>query len=248
MWDAVNMGPRGKFIVLNAFIKEYSDLSKISWVGEGPKYASWIGDNICYMASKVDPNDNGAWKLMSSFTGRALSLGYTGNSKHGPFLVPHDLLLSRSASQRYIPWSSHRPALSKSIRLAIGTFTSNWASCCDGGYLSWCSKKVLFGRNFHENKLDFKPNNWWCCGLVFTYHWQSTVSRKSGCRLAVEGTGWLDTNCWAPKSTCSQLREQEWWAVDWVSLSHRMTDSSRNRCSEVPVYKEPWTVWWQILH
>lgn len=106
-------------------IKESTGLSKISWVGEGPRYASWIGDNICYMASKADPDDNGAWKSVSSFTGRALSLGYTGNSKYRPFLVAHDLLLSRSASQRYIPWSSHRPALSKAVRLAIGTFTSN---------------------------------------------------------------------------------------------------------------------------
>ena len=97
------------------FIKEATGLSKISWVGEGPKYASWIGDNICYMASKVDPNDKGAWKSMASFTGRALSLGYTGNSKYGPFLVAQDLLLSRSASQRYIPWSSHRSTLYKAV-------------------------------------------------------------------------------------------------------------------------------------
>lgn len=108
-----------------AFIKESTGLSKFSWVGEGPKYASWIGDNICYMSSKVDPNEHGAWKSVASFTGRALSLGYTGNSKCEPFPVAHDLLLSRSASQRYIPWSSHRPALSKSVRLAIRTFTSN---------------------------------------------------------------------------------------------------------------------------
>lgn len=108
-----------------AFIKESTGLSKFSWVGEGPKYASWIGDNICYMSSKVDPNEHGAWKSVASFTGRALSLGYTGNSKCEPFPVAHDLLLSRSASQRYISWSSHRPALSKSVRLAIRTFTSN---------------------------------------------------------------------------------------------------------------------------
>ena len=98
-----------------AFIKESTGLSKFSWVGEGPKYASWIGDNICYMSSKVDPNEHGAWKSVASFTGRALSLGYTGNSKYGPFLVAQDLLLSRSASQRYIPWSSHRSTLYKAV-------------------------------------------------------------------------------------------------------------------------------------
>lgn len=59
---------------------ETSGLSKISWVGEGPKYASWIGANICQFTSKVNSNDEAAWKAIASFTGRAFSLGYTGNS------------------------------------------------------------------------------------------------------------------------------------------------------------------------
>lgn len=59
-------------------VKDTHGLSKISWVGEGPKYASWVGDNVCQMASRIDLNDEGAWKAASSFTGRALSLGYTG--------------------------------------------------------------------------------------------------------------------------------------------------------------------------
>ena len=62
-----------------------SGLSKISWVGEGSRYASWIGDNICQFVSKTDPNDEFAWKAISSFMGRSLSLGYTGNSNIGPF-------------------------------------------------------------------------------------------------------------------------------------------------------------------
>lgn len=59
---------------------ESSGLNKVSWVGEGPKYASWIGGNICQFASKFNSNDEPAWKAIASFTGRALSLGYTGNS------------------------------------------------------------------------------------------------------------------------------------------------------------------------
>ena len=57
---------------------DLSRLNKVSWVGEGPKYASWIGDNICRFCSKIDLNDEDAWKAIASFTGRALSLGYTG--------------------------------------------------------------------------------------------------------------------------------------------------------------------------
>lgn len=62
-----------------ALVKDLSRLNKVSWVGEGPKYASWIGDNICRFSSKIDLNDEAAWKAIASFTGRALSLGYTGN-------------------------------------------------------------------------------------------------------------------------------------------------------------------------
>lgn len=56
-----------------------SGLKNFSWFGEGPKYASWIGENICHLVSKIDQNDEFAWKAISSFMGRALSLGYTGN-------------------------------------------------------------------------------------------------------------------------------------------------------------------------
>jgi telomere length regulation protein len=58
-----------------------SALSNVSWVGEGPRYVSWIGDNICQVVSKIDQQDEFAWKAISSFMGRALSLGYTGNLK-----------------------------------------------------------------------------------------------------------------------------------------------------------------------
>ncbi|PLB55839.1 hypothetical protein P170DRAFT_461602 [Aspergillus steynii IBT 23096] len=48
-----------------------------SWVGDGSKYASWIGLNVTYMVSRIDPDKEGYWKAAASLTGRALSLGYT---------------------------------------------------------------------------------------------------------------------------------------------------------------------------
>ena len=50
-----------------------------SWVGDGSKYASWIGLNVTYMVSRIDPDKEEYWKAAASLTGRALSLGYTGN-------------------------------------------------------------------------------------------------------------------------------------------------------------------------
>lgn len=54
------------------------DLKMISWIGTGSRYASWLGVNICYMASKTAVASEDAWKAMASLAGRALSLGYTG--------------------------------------------------------------------------------------------------------------------------------------------------------------------------
>lgn len=58
--------------------KKSSDSASISWVGEGPSYASWLGERICYMVSKTDPDSQEWWKAAASLTSRALSLGYTG--------------------------------------------------------------------------------------------------------------------------------------------------------------------------
>ena len=53
-------------------------LSAISWIGEGSKYATWLGSNIFYMSSKTALGDEEAWKAVALLTGRSLSLGYTG--------------------------------------------------------------------------------------------------------------------------------------------------------------------------
>ncbi|RDW78994.1 telomere length regulation TEL2 family protein [Aspergillus mulundensis] len=54
-----------------------SDLPmKISWIGTGSQYASWLGANISHMASKLGAGDEEQWKAVAHLLGRALSLGY----------------------------------------------------------------------------------------------------------------------------------------------------------------------------
>ena len=52
--------------------------SKHLWVGEGGPYAAWAGEVISHMATKLESGDTAGWTRLSSFTGRALTLGYTG--------------------------------------------------------------------------------------------------------------------------------------------------------------------------
>lgn len=59
-------------------IKDLDDLDSISWVGEGSQYASWLGRNLYSMASNGDLDNDEVWKSTALMTGRALSLGYTG--------------------------------------------------------------------------------------------------------------------------------------------------------------------------
>ncbi|KAJ5646596.1 hypothetical protein N7490_002968 [Penicillium lividum] len=50
--------------------------SSIKWVGDGRRYASWLGINISHFISKLDINDESGWSFVASLTERALSLGY----------------------------------------------------------------------------------------------------------------------------------------------------------------------------
>ncbi|KAJ5083968.1 hypothetical protein NUU61_008547 [Penicillium alfredii] len=50
--------------------------SSISWVGDGTKYASWLGGNICHLVVKLEPDNENDWGSAALLTGRALSLGY----------------------------------------------------------------------------------------------------------------------------------------------------------------------------
>ncbi|KAJ5923508.1 hypothetical protein N7454_008753 [Penicillium verhagenii] len=56
--------------------------SSIKWLGDGSRYASWLGSNISHFISKLDANDESGWSFIASLTERSLSLGYSS------FLVP----------------------------------------------------------------------------------------------------------------------------------------------------------------
>ncbi|KAL4762546.1 telomere length regulation TEL2 family protein [Aspergillus foveolatus] len=82
-----------------------SDLpNKISWVGTGPQYASWLGSNISHMASKLSVGNEEHWKAVSSLTGRALSLGYTG-----PLVreIYYNLLVEQTHLEKYTALFDH---------------------------------------------------------------------------------------------------------------------------------------------
>lgn len=60
--------------------KEAEFPSSITWVGDGPRYASWLGSNIAHMVSKLKADKEGDWSSVAFLAGRALSLGYSGMS------------------------------------------------------------------------------------------------------------------------------------------------------------------------
>ncbi|OQD72946.1 hypothetical protein PENDEC_c018G04184 [Penicillium decumbens] len=60
-----------------AVSKETESPSSIAWVGDGPRYASWLGSNIAYMVSKLKADEEEDWSSVAFLTGRALSLGYS---------------------------------------------------------------------------------------------------------------------------------------------------------------------------
>jgi telomere length regulation protein len=53
----------------------------ISWVGNGSQYALWLGRNISHLAIKLKPEEESDWASLALLTGRALSIGYTGQWK-----------------------------------------------------------------------------------------------------------------------------------------------------------------------
>ncbi|KAL4784422.1 telomere length regulation protein-domain-containing protein [Aspergillus varians] len=78
--------------------------AKTSWIGTGSQYASWLGANICHMASKVSVSDEEQWKAVASLTGRALSLGYTD---HLVREIYSNLLIDQSLSEQYTALFDH---------------------------------------------------------------------------------------------------------------------------------------------
>ncbi|OKP12995.1 DNA replication checkpoint protein tel2 [Penicillium subrubescens] len=51
-------------------------LSSVSWIGDGPRYATWLGGIIAHLASKIKVDEVNDWTSLAFLTGRALSLGY----------------------------------------------------------------------------------------------------------------------------------------------------------------------------
>lgn len=78
-------------------------LSSISWVGNGSQYALWLGGNVCHLVSKLEPEDENAWGFATFLLGRALSLGYTGNSlqKSSHVIFNTDLLSDQLVRKIY---------------------------------------------------------------------------------------------------------------------------------------------------
>jgi telomere length regulation protein len=59
-------------------VDEARSVSSFSWVGNGSQYASWLGRNVSHMAAKFTLDNESDWASVALLTGRALSLGYTG--------------------------------------------------------------------------------------------------------------------------------------------------------------------------
>lgn len=60
------------------------DVPSFSWIGDGPRYASWLGENIAQLASNIKPQNMDDWTSLALLTGRALSLGYAGMFRSKP--------------------------------------------------------------------------------------------------------------------------------------------------------------------
>lgn len=55
-----------------------SSIKDQSWLGDGNRYATWLGRNIAYMTAALEDDDAEAQKALVRLVGQALTLGYTG--------------------------------------------------------------------------------------------------------------------------------------------------------------------------
>lgn len=78
--ELVSLVASGKIVSTGAealTVANQIQLSSITWVGDGRRYASWLGMNISHFISKLDIHDESGRSFVASFTERALSLGYS---------------------------------------------------------------------------------------------------------------------------------------------------------------------------
>ncbi|KAJ5595224.1 uncharacterized protein N7459_001432 [Penicillium hispanicum] len=78
--ELVSLVAAGKILSTAAealtLLNESDITSSLSWVGDGPRYASWLGGNISRMIAVLKTDDDNGWASIAFLTGRALSLGY----------------------------------------------------------------------------------------------------------------------------------------------------------------------------
>jgi telomere length regulation protein len=97
-----------------------SEFRRLSWLGNGSQYASWLGANICHMTSKLAATgQEEQWRALASLIGRALSLGYTGNLLNSLLSLVVLSYLHRSSSERDILGSPRQSATHGTIRCAF---------------------------------------------------------------------------------------------------------------------------------
>lgn len=78
--EAVSLVGSGRIVSTAAEALEVANeiqSSSVAWLGDGRRYASWLGINISYALSKFDVDDETTWPAIASLTERALSLGYS---------------------------------------------------------------------------------------------------------------------------------------------------------------------------
>jgi telomere length regulation protein len=88
--ELVSLVAAGKILSTTAeaiTVLDEPPISSISWIGNGSQYAVWIGRNVSHMAVKINPHDESNWTSLALLTGRALSLGYTGEYAVMPWLT-----------------------------------------------------------------------------------------------------------------------------------------------------------------
>ncbi|KAL2819815.1 telomere length regulation protein-domain-containing protein [Aspergillus granulosus] len=102
-----------------SLVNESDTVKNFSWIADGSRYASWLGVNISYMASKLAATgQEEQWKALASLTGRALSLGYTDQLVGEIYsnLVNHQLTEQYTALFDRLRWTEQLATLEAIFR------------------------------------------------------------------------------------------------------------------------------------
>ena len=59
-------------------VKE-DEVKSISWLGDGPRYCTWLAKNIAHAATTLFVKETEAWSMLAQITRRGFSLGNRGN-------------------------------------------------------------------------------------------------------------------------------------------------------------------------